>query len=143
MMPTGSCGKIPAMCAGSSPRVLVVDDEPLVRWSLTAGLRLAGFDAVPAADASEARRLAAAQPRPAVVLLDVSLWEADPRQLLDEIRGVSPECQFLILAVAGQEVALPPSDHVRVLRKPYDLDEVVRLVEAALPAAAHGHRLAG
>ena len=143
MIPTSSCGKIPASLAGIPPRVLVVDDEPLVRWSLTTGLRLAGFDAIAAADVPETRALLARPPRPAVVLLDVSLWNADLRQLLTEIRSISPDCRFLILAVKGQEVALAPWINVEVVRKPFDLDEVIRLVEAAVPCPAHDSRLAG
>jgi DNA-binding response OmpR family regulator len=143
IMPTSSSGKIPALHAGIPPRVLVIDNEPLVRWSLTTGLRLAGFDAVPAADAAEARMLAAQLPSPDAVLLDVSLWDVDPRQMLDEIRRSSPRCQFLILAVAGQEVPLPPWDTVAVVRKPFDLHEVVRLVGAAVPRGSHESRLAG
>jgi len=142
MMPTCSCGEFPAAGAEISPRVLVVDNEPLVRWSLTTGLRLAGFDAEPAANAAEARTLARQSPRPDVVLLDTRLWDTDPRQLLDEIRQISPQCRFMMLAVAGQEVGLPPWDGVAVIRKPFDLHDVVRLVQAALTCAVHGGRLA-
>lgn len=142
MMPTCSCGKFPAAGAKNPPRVLVVDNEPLVRWSLATGLRLSGFDAASAADASEARLLARQRPRPDVVLLDARVWDADPRQLLDEIREMSPECRFLELAVAGQEAALPPWDAVSVIRKPFDLHDVVRRVKAALTCAVHGDGVA-
>jgi DNA-binding response OmpR family regulator len=118
-----------------SPRVLVVDNEPLIRWSLTAGLRLAGFDAVSAADAFEARTLARQHPPPDVVLLDARLWDADPRQLLEEIRGISPLCRFLILAVAGREVTLPVGANVAVIGKPFDLHDVVHVVRAELTRA--------
>ena len=140
MMPTCSCGKFPATRTEIPPRVLVVDNEPLVRWSLTTGLRLVGLDAVSAADGAEARALARRPPHPDVVLLDVRLWDADPRQILDEIRELSPLCRFLILAVEGQELTLPPWDGVAVIRKPFDLHEVVRLVQAALTCAVHGGR---
>ena len=75
--------------------------------------------------------LARQLPRPDVVLLDANLWDANPWRLLDDLREVSPRCRFLILLVAGQEVALPPWDRVDVIRKPFDLPAVVRLVEAA------------
>jgi DNA-binding NtrC family response regulator len=142
MMPSCSCGRFPPGRGEIPPRVLVIDDEPLVRWSLAAGLQLAGFDAVAVADESETRRLAALFPLPAVVLLDVSLWKADARQLLEDIRRLSPNCRFLILAVAGQTVALPPWDGVEVIRKPFDLDEVVRLVASAVRCPAHSAKIA-
>ena len=132
MLPTPSGGGFPAAGAKSSPRILVIDNEPLVRWSLTTGLRLAGFDASSAADATEARALARQGSRPDVVLLDARLWGADPQDLLDEIRSMAPQCRFLILTVAGQDVCLSSWDAVTVIRKPFDLDEVVRRVGAVL-----------
>ena len=131
MMPTCSCGRFPALRAEIPRRVLVIDDEPLVRWSLTTGLQLAGFDAIAVSDASEALAAARRLP-PDAVLLDVSLWKTDPRHLLEEIRELSPQCQFLILAVDGQAVTLPPWDDVGVIRKPFDLDAVVQRVAAAV-----------
>lgn len=132
MMPTSSNGGFSATGAESSPRVLVIDNEPLVRWSLTTGLRLAGFDAASAADAAEARALARLGSPPGVVLLDARLWDTDPPALLHEIRSMSPQCRFLILAVAGQDVSLASWDAVAVIRKPFDLPDVVRRVRAAL-----------
>lgn len=137
MISTCSSGEFPAADAKLSAKVLVVDNEPLVGWALTRGLRLAGFDADSAADAAEARTLARQSP-PDVVLLDARLWDADPRQLVDEIREISPECRFLTLAVAEPEGALSPWEGVAVIRKPFDLHDVVRLVRAALTCAEHG-----
>jgi two-component system, OmpR family, response regulator len=118
-----------------SPRVLVVDNEPLIRWSLTTGLRLAGFDAVSAADAFEARTLARHHPSPDVVLLDAPLWDADPRQLLEEIREIAPLCRFLVLSVAGREATPPAWKNVAVIRKPFDLHHVAQLVRDELTRA--------
>jgi DNA-binding response OmpR family regulator len=139
---TGPCGEYFPAHAENVPRILVIDDEPLVRWSLTAGLRLAGFDAAAAADSAQALALARQPPVPDLLLLDIRLWDADPRQLLEEIRALSPECRLLILAVVGQEVALPPWDGVDVIRKPFDLDEVVRQVESALRRRVPDGRMA-
>jgi len=140
MMPICANGEFPVAGAKVLPRVLVLDNEPLVRWALTTGLRLGGFDAESAADAAEACRLARRLPHPEVVLLDAGLWEANPWRLLGQLREISPECRFLILAVAGQEVALPPWDVVAVIRKPFDLHDVVRLVSEALTCAGSGDR---
>jgi DNA-binding response OmpR family regulator len=132
MMPTYFRGEFPAAVARSSPRVLVVDNEPLVRWSLATGLRLSGFDAGSAADAAEARGLARQGPPLDAVLLDARLWDADPRALLAEIRATAPHCRFLILAVAGQDVDLAAWDAVAMIRKPFDLHDVVHRVQTEL-----------
>ena len=142
MTSTCSCGKFPPTRAKILSRVLVIDDEPLVRWALVAGLQHAGFDAVAAGTPEEARALARQAPGPDVVLFDIDLWGTDPAALLDEIRSASPHGRILILAVEGRDVALPPLDQVEVIRKPFDLHAVVRRVEAALICPAHGEKLA-
>ena len=132
MMPIGTGGKDFASRVEITPRVLVIDDESLVRWSLTTGLRAAGFDAVAAADGSEARAIARQFPRPDVVLLDVHLWDGNPRQLLDDIQALAPRCRFLILVVPGRDVVLPSWNNVDIIRKPFDLPAVIHAVEVAV-----------
>lgn len=131
MDPNCSCGKFPARLAEIPPRVLVIDNEPLVRWSLKAGLKAAGFDASGAVDAAEALALARQSP-PDVILLDMSLWDTDPVRLLKELRSMAPGCRFVCLAVSGQEVPCAGLDGCDVVRKPFDLHEVVRVVETTL-----------
>jgi DNA-binding response OmpR family regulator len=140
MSSTRSGGKFHVSGGEIVPRVLVVDDEPLVRWALVAGLRHAGFDAVSAGTAEDARALAHEAPPPLVALLDVGLWRVDPRELLATIRHNAPGCRVLLLAVEGQDV--PAMDDVEVIRKPFDLHAVVGRVRAALPYSAHGAKLA-
>jgi DNA-binding response OmpR family regulator len=120
--------------------VVVIDDEPLVRWSLVAGLRHAGFDAVGAASPEEARRPGYGAPD--VVLLDVQLWGRDPQHLLDEVRALSSKSRILLLAVEGQDVPLRGWNDVDVIRKPFDLNAVVRRVEAVLACPQHDVRIA-
>ena len=128
---TCSCGKFPTRLAKIPPRVLVVDDEPLVRWSLVAGLRAAGFGALAVTEAAEAINLARAD-QPDVVLFDIRLWNTDPDRLLADLRQAAPNCRFLILAVTGQEIPCARFKGVDVVRKPYDLGEVVRTVRATV-----------
>lgn len=136
------CGDFHATHREIPARVIVVDGEPLVRWSLAAGLTLAGFQADAAGTAAEALALARALPPPTVVLLDAGLWDDDPWRLYAEMREISPRCRFIILTVEGQELQLPPWDGLAVIQKPFDLHEVVRRVEAVAPSEA-GHRRAG
>jgi two-component system OmpR family response regulator len=135
MMRPSLNGKVHAACAKFPARILIVDDEPLVRWSLSAGLRSAGFDAVSASSGPDVLRLAREYPRPDVVLLDLRLYDADPRMLLEELRRIAPACQFLLLTTAGPEMPLVTSEAVRVVEKPFDLADVVHLVDTTLMAA--------
>lgn len=142
MKSTCSCGEFPAAPAKILPRVLVIDDEPLVRWALVAGLRHAGFDATAASCPEEAKMLTARHPQPDVVLLDISLWGVDTRRLFEDIRFAAPESRILILAVDGQDVRLSPFDDAEVIRKPFDLNSVVALVGDTLSCPTHRARRA-
>lgn len=109
-------------------RVLVVDPEPLVRWSICVALAAAGFDAESAATAEEARLAVAAGEAPRVVLLDV-LPDAQPQPLIDQIRAISPATRFAVLTTARQSSPLlPPLADVHVIEKPFDLTTLVSIV---------------
>jgi DNA-binding NtrC family response regulator len=130
MIPFCSSGKFREGRPEIPARVVVIDDEPLVRWSLVAGLRHAGFDAVPAASPEASR--GCGQRAPDVVLVDVRFGGRDPQNLIEQIRSRAPGCRILVLAVEGQEVPLPGWSDVDVIRKPFDLAAVVWRVERAL-----------
>ena len=128
MMPSSPCGKVRVMCAEFRARVLIVDDEPLVRWSLASGLRAAGFDAVTASSGVEALTLAREPRRPDVVLVDLQLYDANPHALIEEIRLMAPQCRFLVLTTAGRGIPIARRGNVTIVEKPFDLAEVVQLV---------------
>lgn len=109
-------------------RVLVVDDEPLIRWSICVALAAAGFDADSASTADEARRLAAAGPPPRVVLLDVHP-DGQPQPLIDQIRATCPDSRFLVMSTARQTTdTLHQFGDVQVVEKPFDLMDLVAAV---------------
>jgi DNA-binding NtrC family response regulator len=136
MTPLTPCEKVLSTRGEIPGRVLIIDEEPLVRWSLVSGLALAGFEARGAASAAEALRMAREAPPPDVVLLDLRFYDANPRALVDEIRRAAPDCRLILLATAGQEPPRPPWDRVAIITKPYDLPNVEKLVRATLQSAA-------
>lgn len=135
MMPSSAGGKIPGPRGEFPARVLIVDDEPLVRWSLSAGLCLAGFDAVTASNSEEALTFACQRPQPDIILIDLDLFNTDPAALLEGLRRAAPQCRFLLMATAEPDALMALPDGVLVIRKPFDLPEVVRLVATAGEAA--------
>lgn len=113
-------------------RVLVIDDEPLIQWSVCTALAAAGFEAVGARAAEEAHRLAAEWPPPKVVVLDIHP-DGEGCELMADIRRISPNCRFLVMSTARRSGAVwPQTDGVQTVEKPFDLAEVVRLVEQAV-----------
>jgi DNA-binding response OmpR family regulator len=109
-------------------RVLVIDGEPLIRWSLCVALTAAGFDADSASTPDEARRLAGVGAAPRVVLLDVHPnGQAQP--LIDQIRAISPDSRFLVMSTARQTTdTLRRFGDVQIVEKPFDLMNLVSAV---------------
>ena len=134
MMPPAACGKVRTALAKSPGRVLVVDDEALVCWALAAGLREAGFATDTAATAAEAIVLARVRPHPDAVVLDSRLHDCDPAKLLREMRAIAPGCRFVVMTTERHAAPPPPYD-VLIVRKPFDLPDVVRQVGAEVMRA--------
>jgi DNA-binding NtrC family response regulator len=117
-------------------RVLVVDDELLIRWSLTEGLAKAGFEVVQAEDARGA--LACFEPQAPdihAVVLDLRLPDSADLSLLRRIRQLAPDTPVIIMTAYGS--AETRDDALRlgafqVVSKPFDVHRMVTLVEDAL-----------
>jgi DNA-binding NtrC family response regulator len=119
------------------PRVLVVDDEGLLRWSLSEMLLAAGYETVQARDAREARLAFADDARPIdVVLLDLKLPDAYGLELIQEARRRCLTCPIIVMTAYGTadtvEAAMA-AGAMQVISKPFDLDEAVRLVCECCP----------
>lgn len=84
-------------------RVLIADDDPLVREALRDLLESYGFEVVgEAGDGLEAVRLAGER-APEVVLMDVRMPRMDGIQATREIRGRHPEIQVVMLSAYDEE----------------------------------------
>ncbi len=113
-------------------RVLVVDDESLVRWSVGEALMARGHHVDTAVDAQAAVRLLSDGGRdPDVVLLDYRLPGIDGLALLPRIRVLAPRARVVMMTAygspefTGRALALGA---MRVVDKPIDLDDIVELV---------------
>src|SRR5438552_11226317 len=81
-------------------RVLVVDDELLIRWSLAETLTACGHIVSEAGDAAATRRAIASE-RPDVVLLDFRLPDSNDLGLLASIRHDAPGTQVILMTAFG------------------------------------------
>jgi DNA-binding NtrC family response regulator len=118
-------------------RVLVVDDEPLIRWSICTALASDGYDPVSASNPEDAGRVATRWPPPKVVLFDLR----NPDHALDfmaAIRCVYPACRFAVMTTVRERPDWLEREGVEWIEKPFDLAAVVRIIGAlaTCPAGA-------
>jgi DNA-binding NtrC family response regulator len=117
------------------PAVLVVDDEHLIRWSLSEGLTESGYTVRLAGNAAEARQaLAALGDEPVVVVLDLRLPDVVDLSLLAEIRRRWPRSPVVMMSAHGNADDMRRAAALgayRFVEKPFDVTEVVRLVGEA------------
>jgi len=119
-----------------SPSVLIVDDEPLIRWSLKAHLERAGFVVVDAETGEEA--LARFGEAIGLALVDLRLPDTDGLRLLCELKRRKPDVRIILMTAYGTpEVTREALDSgaYGVLAKPFDLGTLTATVEAALCSA--------
>ena len=112
-------------------RVLIVDDEPLILWSLCTALEAAGFEAVSASNGVEARHAAAEWPPPRVAVVDL-LGINDAGDLLEFVRRIYPDCKFVLMTTARRGLTEHDNDWVRVVEKPFDLHKLITLISGWL-----------
>ena len=118
-----------------NPAVLVIDDEPLIRWALSEGLTDAGYVVQQAADGGEARAALTAHGAGAlVVLLDLRLPDVADLSLLRHIRARRPDAPVLVMTAHGSSEEAAEAARLGVVgfvSKPFDVAEMVKLVNAA------------
>ena len=113
--------------------VLVVDDEPLIRWSVTESLSDLGLVVEAASDATSALRTVTNAALPFdVVVLDLRLPDMDDLSLLGTLRQLLPDASLVLMTAFGtpELVAEAQAMGVPVLNKPFELDDLKRLVAA-------------
>ena len=117
----------------SLQRVLVVDDESLIRWSLVERMRADGFEVTEAATAAEAATQA--EHGVDLVLLDYKLPDGDGLAVLRHVREIDPDT--LVIMLTAHKSVETVVDAMRAgafdyVTKPFDLDDVALRVSRAL-----------
>ena len=131
---------IPGTRAKKSPRrVLVVDDEALIRWSAAQALTELDIQVEQAADGASARTAIAMAERPFdVIVLDLRLPDVDDLSLLAEVLQNSPGTAVVLMTAFGTEAIIDSAYRLgvhMVLNKPFELDAMCSAVLAAARAA--------
>ena len=117
-----------------SPRVLLVDDHQLLRQAVRRALEDAGMSVVAeAGDGSEAVRLAA-DVKPDVVVMDVSMPVLDGVEATRRIHATQPDLPIVVLTMHGEESQRREAlgaGATGFLTKDVSMQDVVRTVHQA------------
>jgi DNA-binding NtrC family response regulator len=117
----------------AKPTVLVVDDEALIRWSLTERLKSEGYNVL---EADTGRAAIDRLPEGVdLVLLDYKLPDTDGVSVLRKMKEFDQDILVILLtAYASVETAVEAMKlgAYHFANKPFNLDEVIATVERAL-----------
>jgi two-component system nitrogen regulation response regulator GlnG len=122
-------------------RLIVIDDEPNVLYSLRQALARDGLDVETAQTARQGLGQIRANP-PDAVILDVRLPDMSGLEAFDRIREVDPQLPVIVItAFAATETAIEAMKRgaFEYLLKPVDLRQLRRVVSQALEVSRHRH----
>jgi two-component system response regulator AtoC len=115
-------------------RILIIDDEGVLRRSLAMDFRDEGFN-VQTAESGETGVEMAAQFKPRVVLLDLRLPDMDGIEVLETLRRQDEEVSVIMMTAYGDTqttVAAIKRGAVNFINKPFELTDIKQLVEQAI-----------
>jgi DNA-binding NtrC family response regulator len=118
-------------------KLLVVDDERLIRWSLEQTLAKAGYE-VSTASTGDAAIASVREDLPDLVLLDLKLPDTSGLQVLRQLKELAPHVQVLIMtayADVGTAVEAMKLGAYDYLPKPIDFENLAVTVRNALEAS--------
>ena len=118
------------------PRILIVEDDRLIRHSLGLRLEEAGYEVRAAEGVVPARRLLAAETFDAA-LLDIRLKDGDGLDLLEEARRDLPHLPVIMVTAYGDSartIRAMKAGAFDYVTKPFDLDALLALLARAARA---------
>jgi PAS domain S-box-containing protein len=120
-----------APAAGAGRRVLVVEDQELVRRTIETMLSSLGYVVESAADGVSARKMIQAQQFD-IMVSDIVLPDTTGVELAHEIRVTAADFPVLLVSGYAEEAVRERGAEFRFLQKPFRLDDLARQVAAAL-----------
>jgi two-component system chemotaxis response regulator CheY len=127
------------MTAESRQRVLVVDDEPMLREIVAESLRDAGYSVESAAHGVEALELMRRRP-PHAVVLDLMMPRLDGTGFVELMRRNPRLASVPILLVTAAYGAAEAAERLGAracITKPFELDRLIEAVRDLMPEPLH------
>jgi DNA-binding NarL/FixJ family response regulator len=116
-------------------RILVIEDQPVMRRNITTILEMEGYTVVGAADGRQGLELAKSNPTPDLILCDVMMPELDGYGLLSALRENSNTATipFIFLTAKGEKTDLRTGMNLGAddyLAKPVSRDDLLAALQA-------------
>ncbi|GAC1327470.1 MAG: hypothetical protein NVSMB2_26880 [Chloroflexota bacterium] len=126
----------------AAPRILVIDDTPALIDVIRACLEEEGYRVRTCLESRAAVAMAKAEP-PDVIMLDVVMPEVSGWEVLAELRADPAFAQIPVIVCTayvaeamGRLAELKgPDQHLGLLPKPFDIEELIEVVESVTSAA--------
>lgn len=120
------------------PPILIADDDDAIRATLRFLLENEGYPVIEASDGTAALAALRASQAPLVVLIDLNMPEMNGIEVLRTLLADAPlPFAHRIMLLTARHAPLPPADatvlhqlQVRVLHKPFELDDLLSKVAA-------------
>jgi two-component system, NtrC family, response regulator AtoC len=115
-------------------KILVVDDEHLIRWSLEQNLKKQGYEVLTAGSGEDALRIVREE-QPDLVLLDIQLPGISGIEVLEKLKEFDEDIiVIMVTAHGGLETAVTAMrmGAYDYLNKPFNLDEMAIVIRKAL-----------
>jgi len=112
-------------------KILIVDDEKLLRWSLAKTLQKAGYSTCEAGTLAEGKEMVVNE-EPDIVLLDVNLPDGTGIDLLKWAKNAFPDMMFLIITAQGRikdAVSALKLGAYDYLEKPLDMEDLIQHIQ--------------
>ena len=116
------------------PKILIVDDEPLMCSSLTELMSMQGYDALSANSGKEAHEKLSEYEFD-VALLDMNLPDTDGHRMMDHINSVSPETIIIMItgtASLDSAIGALKRGAYDFVQKPVEYDYLTKVIQNAL-----------
>ena len=116
------------------PKVLVIDDDPMIRRALTKVLVRNGYEVITATDGDHGLRVFR-QEHPNIVITDIIMPEQEGIETIIKIKREMPGAKIVAMSGGGriskadllQSALLLGADEI--VRKPFDQQELLRCLE--------------
>lgn len=118
-------------------KLLIVDDEPDIRYLVKTRLEKEGFECYTAGTAAEALKLAK-EKKPALIILDLILPEKDGFQVCNELRACKETKDIPVIVYTAQNFKAVAKKGLKALQvidfilKPFDSKALSFLIEQSL-----------